>query len=266
MGEVWNNYALLMSIGFSAKKYISDRGDFNNNWPQIHRTLRVLLYNLADTIILQRKFQLALYEKFVGEHKLKIIKNHFPESSLKRINEIKDSVQRGDKMVCISRLIPSKRIDRVLSVFSRIAESSNYELVIIGDDDLGFELKPTYLRFIEENGISNRVSFLAPDTDVFKVLSQSKIFIFGSESEGMPNVLIEALYAGNHVCTFEDFLEIGSDAIESYHVFPTEDEMVEGLLHLIGKDTAVSMDPDFFHALNFHFRTIQLFKEEILNN
>lgn len=259
-GEVWNNYALLLSTGFDSNIIIADRGDYYYRWPKFHRLLRKLLYPKASKLILQRTFQIEIYGRFFETHKIRIVRNNFDSS---KIIESHDD-QRKNQIVCVSRFIPTKGVDAVLRVFNESVVKSNYELLIIGDDDLGFNLKSDFIKFINENNLQQNVRFLPPNTNVLSCLRFSKAFLFGSRSEGMPNVLIEALFSGNHVFTFEDFLELGDESISTYHVCKDENQMALKLDQLLTNNNLLAIQNNEKEYLSREFDTMALMNSIII--
>ncbi|RLA84391.1 MAG: glycosyltransferase [Epsilonproteobacteria bacterium] len=63
------------------------------------------------------------------------------------------------------------------------------ELLIVGDG----ELKEYLQDYVNKLNIQNKISFLGQQSNPFKYIKQANCFIFASNHEGFPNVLIEAL-------------------------------------------------------------------------
>ena len=93
-------------------------------------------------------------------------------------------------IISVGSLIPLKRVEDVIEGYSKVANRySDYDLIILGD---GSERKKLE-ELAEILGVEKRVHFLGRVENPFKYLKKSEIFVMASESEGFPNVLIEAM-------------------------------------------------------------------------
>lgn len=71
-------------------------------------------------------------------------------------------------------------------------ENIDAKLYIIGDGVLKDELS----LFVKEKKLEKKVIFLGRDENPYKYIKQADCFVFGSNYEGFPNVLLEALACG----------------------------------------------------------------------
>lgn len=94
-------------------------------------------------------------------------------------------------IICIGRLIKIKNHQMLIRAFSQI-DDKEYKLYILGEGNLLKELK----NLVKELNLDDRVVFLGFDNNPYKYLSKAKIFVLSSNSEGFPNVLIEAMICG----------------------------------------------------------------------
>jgi len=93
----------------------------------------------------------------------------------------------GFLCLCVSRLVPQKRLDRVVELFSRLREKmANLSLFIIGGGPLLDELKEM------TEGIAD-VRFLGERLDVNRYYSAADVLFLLSEKEGFANVILEAM-------------------------------------------------------------------------
>lgn len=94
--------------------------------------------------------------------------------------------------ITTARLIPHKRINIIIEVFSTLPKDC--KLVIIGD---GSEFN-TLRNLTRQLGISNRVAFLGKISSklLYDLLASSTAYISWSAEEGAPNSFIEALNFG----------------------------------------------------------------------
>lgn len=96
-------------------------------------------------------------------------------------------------LVCVSRLVPKKGLEFLLSLVAHLRVSSpGVRLALAGDGPLRAALE-TQARVL---GIAENVYFLGRRSDVVEVLRRSRAFILTSPSEGMSIAMLEAMAAG----------------------------------------------------------------------
>lgn len=99
------------------------------------------------------------------------------------------------RLVTVGSLIRRKRIETLIQAVSHLKDgSSGAVLRIIGDGNLNDELEAEAQRL----GVAEMVEFVGgvPPAEVERHLQWADVFVFGSESEGRPNVILEAMAAG----------------------------------------------------------------------
>lgn len=102
-------------------------------------------------------------------------------------------------IITVARLIPAKRLDRFLEVANLIHSEKRYlQFIIVGDGPERWRLES---RLVELGLTSDFVRFLGNRSDVPQLLSQSDLFLFTSDDEGFPNVLLEAMAASLPIIT-----------------------------------------------------------------
>ncbi|MFX4243137.1 glycosyltransferase [Aliarcobacter butzleri] len=120
---------------------------------------------------------------------------------IKYINSKKDICEdvdfdfKEDKkyVISVGRLIPLKRnIDLIKAFFELQKEDDNLEVLFLGDGILKNDLINECVKL----NIENKVHFLGNVKNPFYYLSRSNLFVMTSETEGFPNVLIEAMVCG----------------------------------------------------------------------
>ena len=102
----------------------------------------------------------------------------------------KNSNETFSKLLTVSRLVSWKKIDQIILSLIKL---KSFSLDIIGD---GPEEK--YLKdLVKENKLEDRVNFLGQlnQKEVFEKMKNSDVFILNSSYEGLPHVIVEAMYA-----------------------------------------------------------------------
>jgi glycosyltransferase involved in cell wall biosynthesis len=95
---------------------------------------------------------------------------------------------------CVANLKPRKGIETLVRAFALRAQEqdSRLRLVLIGDGPLRSHLK----RIVEEVGLASAVVFHGTEPEPWRMLAGMDLFVHPSESEGMPNAVLEAAAAG----------------------------------------------------------------------
>jgi len=125
----------------------------------------------------------------------------------------------GYILVTVGRLIESKGIDFLIDVVIYLRRELSVKLMIIGD---GPE-KEKLLRHIQENQAGSFIQIIGYQPNPHKFVAKSDVFIFGSKSEGLPTVLIDAMFCNTPIVTtyykggIEDLILDGETGIIVYH-------------------------------------------------
>lgn len=109
--------------------------------------------------------------------------------------------KRRDYVAAIGSLIPVKRWDRLLRVVRDLKNvlGGDIRVQIAGDGPLRSALE----ELANDLGISNIVEFRGAVHDIPAFLSGAKFLVHTSESEGCPNVVMEAMACGRPVVAME---------------------------------------------------------------
>lgn len=216
-----NNFmAILTAFGLHIPVLASVRGEPREEYyNSLTRVLSKTLMGLSTGLILQTKDAKAYFPKWI-QKKAVILDNplnsHF-------IGEYYTG-PREKKIVTVGRVDENKNQKLLIDAFAKIAdEIPDYTLVIHGDGeslpalqaflDQGDGVTGPFLNQSQsdlENGNNelfsqqqpksddwrNRVIFTGAITDVKERLQTAKLFVLPSNTEGMPNALMEALALG----------------------------------------------------------------------
>ena len=190
-GETYNSFVLLSTLFLKIRIFVSDRSKPDKRWGLLHEYLRRKLYRFAAGVISQTKFSKSFLAKEIGHNNIEVIPN--PVKEIKLVTSIKENA-----ILNIGRLIKSKRIDLLLEIFSN-CDFNGWELWLVGEGDQ----KENLVSLAQRLKISENVKFLGKQENVDIYYSKAKIFAFTSESEGLPNGLIEAMSAGLACISFD---------------------------------------------------------------
>lgn len=160
------------------------------------KLLRRVDYNIALTQAMKEK----LLEIGLMEEQILVIPNgvdtsFFQGSSKVKIIRRKQLSLPADAriVVCVARLIETKRHDFLLDAWKMVIENeSNGLLILLGDGPLRSEL----LKKISKLHLEERVLLMGEVSNVRDYLQASDVFVLPSISEGMSNALLEAMACG----------------------------------------------------------------------
>ena len=101
-------------------------------------------------------------------------------------------------LIAVTRLSYEKNILELLDIISLIPPKYNFKLLIIGDGPL-LDSAKSHSEYL---GINNKVLFLGFKNNPYKYLKYSDIYLSTSKFEGMGNSIVEALYFGLNVVSY----------------------------------------------------------------
>ena len=172
-----------------AKLLFSERADPYDNpryWQRILKTI----YRRVDYIVFQTVGAMDFYGDIV-KNKCCIIPN--PAQLRTSPQVIRDNSNIQKYIFSAGRFQYRKGFDLLIDAFSIIAGSiSDFELKIYGDG----EKKEELIELIRKYKLENRVSLIEPINAVVENNSQAALFVLPSRSEGIPNIMIEAMAMG----------------------------------------------------------------------
>lgn len=193
------NYINILAklFGFKAKIIISERivpsSEYSTNSIKDKISLGLIkyLYPKADLILpnsIGIKYDLIKNFK-IDENLINVVNNPVDVNKLTTLAKEKTDY-RDEKFtfVTVGRLHPQKNHKLLIKVMQGL----DAKLYIIGDGILKKELSSMVVNL----GLQDKVIFLGVKKNPFKYLSKADCFVFSSNYEGFPNVILEALSCG----------------------------------------------------------------------
>lgn len=163
------------------------RGALNARWPVVHISNSQASADEANRAAKPFKPQRVF-----------VVRNGL---NLKQFTNVDYHPQKRTYVAAVGSLLPVKRWDRLLRAFqrARIVANDDVCLGIAGDGPL----RSTLEHLAGDLGISGNVQFLGAIHDIPAFLKGAKFLVHTSESEGCPNVVIEAMACGLPVIAME---------------------------------------------------------------
>ncbi|WP_047245788.1 glycosyltransferase [Maribacter thermophilus] len=217
-------------ISISERSYPSMQYGYKNLQSKINNILIKYLYPKADQIICNSKGNANdLIKNYkIPPSKIEVVYNPI---DIEKINKVAldSSIFQKDtfNIITVGRMDAGKNQELLINA---IEDFPSVHLFILGDGPLKAHLHSS----VENKNLTDRVSFLGFDNNPFKFLKGADLFIFGSNHEGFPNVLLEAMCCGLPILTTN--CKSGPDEIMELEHPKTDDVMITdyGILTPVG--------------------------------
>ncbi len=184
-----NMMAILTSRFLPVSVAVAVRGDpeaeYYTGWM---RKAARYLFRYADGVILQTEASRGFFSEAISK-KAVILRN--PVNSL--FFRPRFQGEREKTIVAVGRIDENKNHRMLIQAFARIAdEFPDYKVIIYGEG----ELRECLQVEVREMGLAERI-LLPGNTDaVAEKIYKSRVFVLTSDTEGVPNTLIEAMLMG----------------------------------------------------------------------
>lgn len=185
-----NPYAALLGLMLGAKSVGAFRGDGERELLTVNKYIRSAAFLLGHTFICNSRNTL---EKLAAIRILRGKLHYLPN-----IVELPETLEANraeapKKFLAVNSLVALKRVDRILRFISYYRHSQpDVELMVLGDGPLKNQLEAK----AQALGLSACVHFQGQVDNVSDYYQQADVFMLASESEGTPNVILEAMSYG----------------------------------------------------------------------
>lgn len=185
--------------------------------------------------------KLALARRWIAGTRIRLIPNGVDVSWYTRGEEGPSdatSTPADPVVATVAPLRREKRLDRLIAAFARVCEGGSARLVIAGDGPCRGELE----QLAAQLGIAERVRFLGYLNDVRPVLRECRVFAMSSQTEQMPNALLQAMAMGCPVVAYDagDIVRILPEAQRGFVTPQSDDSAFAGQLGRLLHDDALA--------------------------
>lgn len=152
------------------------------------------LYPKADVIVPNSEgIRCLLEDEYKIKSKFFVTKNIIDHTRIKELKSenADDIIFDGFTFIYASRIYNGKGHKMLFDAVSEIKDR-NFRLLLLGKGDL----EESLFQYAKDLGISDKIKFLGFQANPFKYFNRSDCFVMTSESEGSPNVLVEAMVCG----------------------------------------------------------------------
>jgi glycosyltransferase involved in cell wall biosynthesis len=114
-------------------------------------------------------------------------------------DDLKEIFEKGPVIAHIGGFVPEKNHEGLINIFNGILEKfPETQLLLMGKGNLEMKIKLK----VKELQIQDKVHFLGYRNDVLDILNNSKAFVLPSLIEGLPAVILEAMYCETPVVAY----------------------------------------------------------------
>ena len=185
-----NNFmAVATAMGLKIPVITSVRGEPTEEYYNgVLRFLSKTLMGLSSGIILQTSDAMEYFPKWM-QKKSVILSNPLNPDFIDNYYE----GEREPEIVSVGRLDSNKNQKLIIDAFLQIADKfPEIRLTLYGDGEDRESLK----KYIKSSGYESRISLPGAIKNVKERIRKSKVFVLSSNTEGMPNCLMEAMALG----------------------------------------------------------------------
>ena len=199
---------LLFRFLYPKVKFVIRCENYLFTYTKRQRSIIRYTYNQADAIIVQtQEMADELVKINIDSNKIRIIENPVDKNLIDKMivnceNPYMGIV--GIVYVASGRFAYQKGFDLLIRSFSIVAESDpKCHLFILGENQNdGGKLLNEIIEYAIDKGIDNRVHCVGYQKNPYPYIVNADCFVLSSRWEGLPNVMIEALYLGTPVAAF----------------------------------------------------------------
>ena len=205
-----SNKLLLLRWLTPRSMYIVRCDNYLYTYNNQQKKILVRTYPKADILIAQTEEMGAELIEFakVPSENVKVLHNPIDKTLIdKKLSGATNPYQENGKkhFVAVGRFYPQKGFDLLIDAFIKLYNyRQDVDLHIVGDTTIdGGEVAKAIRGVAEHAGVSDLVHFYGYQANPYPYIKYADCFVLSSRWEGLPNVMIEALYLGTPVAAFK---------------------------------------------------------------
>lgn len=189
----------IISGGINSKKIAWIHADIhttkdNQKWYYSHKRFVKAYCKFNKIICVSNTSKKAFFKETGIIENVEVIYNPIDEKNIINMSKEKlDNIKSNFKVISVGRLEKIKGFDRLIkAIYNLKKENINIKLLIVGEGSQ----KKYLLNLVKENSLENNVEVIGFDSNPYKYIVNSDLFISSSLSEGFSLVIAEAMILG----------------------------------------------------------------------
>lgn len=175
-------------------------GDFINSWAKWFLN-KFYLSEVDHVISVSEECEKDLRKTFkYPKKKISTVEIGVEENDLGQVpKDLAKIFAKGSVITHIGGFVPEKNHEELIDIFLEVWKANkNLQLLLLGKGKLRARIQEK----VRQNNLSHAVHFLGYRTDVLDILKHSTVFVLPSLIEGLPAVILEAMYATTPVIAY----------------------------------------------------------------
>lgn len=253
---------ILKKLGMCRAKVVIRCNNMPSKFSKSEHKAASKLYKYADGIIAQTqemKDEMIKYYK-LSEDKIVVINNPIDKELIhQKIQETFEFDNNFVNYVAVGRVAKQKDFATMLRAFAIVLKKQpQSRLYIVGkynDDEVKAELDC----IIRDNAMKDNIFFEGFQSNPFKYMNGCDAFCLSSEYEGLPNVMLEAMYLGKPVAVTKSIPFIAQTIVDGENGYSCETHDSESFADCMVKVLSVKIDTKYNACTNSEFAVVDFF-------
>lgn len=230
-----NTKLLALSVFFPKMRFIVRNNNYVYTLSKMQKFVLKYTYCMADVVVAQtdEMKEELIREMNVPEGKVKVLQNPIDVDTIDSMVAQASPYEEDGKIryVASGRFVPAKGFDVLIRAFALVKKKlANSELFVVGNiDGVCSEYYGSIKKMIKELSLEGAVHCLGFQKNPYIYIKNADCFVLSSRNEGLPNVLIEALYLGTPVAATKCIPVISRIVDDTKNGFLAESENEESL-------------------------------------
>lgn len=191
---------LILSVLFPKCRFVIRNENYLYTISDKKKFLMKIIYKLADKIVVQTdEMKSEIVGLGVKPEKVYMLQNAVDTDTIdEKLKDGNPYTTASRKFVASGRFSRQKGFDVLVNAFKLVSDLYfDVELYILGQKNGRCEEEYRRVEdIIKSNGLQDKVHCLGFQNNPYVYVNHADVFVLSSRNEGLPNVLIEALYMG----------------------------------------------------------------------
>jgi glycosyltransferase involved in cell wall biosynthesis len=185
--------ALIAAKGTGSAVVLAVRMNPKDNYASpVDRLLTAFLYRRAKGAVFQTEVMRDFFPKWVGEKSTLIV-----NPLNKELLNCEKAATRSKRIVSVARFIELKNQLLLVKAFEKIKDKyPEYTVEFYGEESDGDGYYQRVKDYVDSHNLTDRVIFKGLEQNVYEAIKDAAVFALTSDTEGLPNSLMEAMALG----------------------------------------------------------------------